>query len=1047
MENQPPAPQAPDGRSTPPRLARRLDQLPSNRNRNVILYGVIALLVVAGLLLPPISLLDRIFVPCGELEISSASPAARSPDGLTVQQAAANQSYRLSIRAILEAELDSKTPPETLAGAREALPVNLLPVGGVYQITVCGDKRQAGVVQMEIPANAQPVDTLDLYSWNAKSKEWIWIGSTHDAAANAISASVDELPAAVALMQTTSAAPAVGVELETADSLDANLLSSATELYLTGLVIAPDGTLGGDHSELPAAANTQAAYPLVRNYLTRGQPNPDLVRGVLGLNDTRQTHIDSLVDLASDGRFAGVTLDYQGLTDSDLDLYTAFVSDLSEALHGQGKRLIVVLPAPSITTGGATDTAGYDWRRIGLAADAVQSPISNPAMIEWATSQVNRYKLQPILSAASAEMVNNLTSAISFRQAIERLGVVSTTQAISVTSNSIFTFTLQADVAISAFQLDDAAKVYRYEYADRSGLKYVVTIRTAAALAGEVAGTLPHNVRGLVVRGAEAPGVADVLKAYRQQSAASVSPELTINWQVKSGNQEVAEAAKPLSESWYSWRAPLEAGAYLISAAIAGLDRGAVEVTVNAATQDEVKSVTAGVGTGGGSTNGGNGALAGAAAGSCYGADYVADVTVPDGTHFDNNKEFTKTWKVRNSGTCTWNADTEIAFVSGSQLGGPSTVKVGALEPGKEIEISVAMKTSEQDGNFTGVWQLRNEDGFYGDPLTVVIQAGEAVAAAPAATRIGNIGSFEAGAHIDGFGRPDLLKSAGLNWIKIQTFAGADVSGAINNAHAQGFKILLGVLGDKERVMDAGYQQEYAQAVAGMAAAGADAIEVWNEPNINREWPTGQVNGANYTALLAKAYPAIKAANPGTLVISGAPAPTGFWGAAGCSPDGCNDDAFLAQMAAAGAANYMDCVGAHHNAGATAPSATSGHPAGSHYSWYFLPTLNLYYNAFGGARKVCFTELGYLTDDGMPSTLEQSAPAFAWASNVTLAQQAAWLAEAAAMSANSGKVRLMIIWNADFTRYDSDPMAGYAIIRPDGSCPACNALRSVLGSR
>jgi len=232
-----------------------------------------------------------------------------------------------------------------------------------------------------------------------------------------------------------------------------------------------------------------------------------------------------------------------------------------------------------------------------------------------------------------------------------------------------------------------------------------------------------------------------------------------------------------------------------------------------------------------------------------------------------------------------------------------------------------------------------------------------------------------------------------------------------------------------------------------MAAAGADAIEVWNEPNINREWPTGQVNGANYTALLAKAYPAIKAANPGTLVISGAPAPTGFWGAAGCSPDGCNDDAFLAQMAAAGAANYMDCVGAHHNAGATAPSATSGHPAGSHYSWYFLPTLNLYYNAFGGARKVCFTELGYLTDDGMPSTLEQSAPAFAWASNVTLAQQAAWLAEAAAMSANSGKVRLMIIWNADFTRYDSDPMAGYAIIRPDGSCPACNALRSVLGSR
>jgi hypothetical protein len=41
----------------------------------------------------------------------------------------------------------------------------------------------------------------------------------------------------------------------------------------------------------------------------------------------------------------------------------------------------------------------------------------------------------------------------------------------------------------------------------------------------------------------------------------------------------------------------------------------------------------------------------------------------------------------------------------------------------------------------------------------------------------------------------------------------------------------------------------------------------------------------------------------------------------------------------------------------------------------------------------------------------------------------------------------MIIWYADFTRYDSDPMAGYAIIRPDGSCPACETLRGVLGGR
>ena len=50
------------------------------------------------------------------------------------------------------------------------------------------------------------------------------------------------------------------------------------------------------------------------------------------------------------------------------------------------------------------------------------------------------------------------------------------------------------------------------------------------------------------------------------------------------------------------------------------------------------------------------------------------------------------------------------------------------------------------------------------------------------------------------------------------------------------------------------------------------------------------------------------------------------------------------------------------------------------------------------------------------------------------------LDQAVSMAGNSGKVRLLIVWNIDFTNYDSDPMAGYAIIRPGGGCPACEAL-------
>ena len=62
-------------------------------------------------------------------------------------------------------------------------------------------------------------------------------------------------------------------------------------------------------------------------------------------------------------------------------------------------------------------------------------------------------------------------------------------------------------------------------------------------------------------------------------------------------------------------------------------------------------------------------------------------------------------------------------------------------------------------------------------------------------------------------------------------------------------------------------------------------------------------------------------------------------------------DRFIQGMMSAGAANYMDCVGIHYNAGATPPSATSGHPSDStgHYSYYYLPMIDLYYDTFNAS--------------------------------------------------------------------------------------------------
>ena len=315
------------------------------------------------------------------------------------------------------------------------------------------------------------------------------------------------------------------------------------------------------------------------------------------------------------------------------------------------------------------------------------------------------------------------------------------------------------------------------------------------------------------------------------------------------------------------------------------------------------------------------------------------------------------------------------------------------------------------------------------------------VAAPPPITSNTAISGFSYGGHVTGLDETSVnyMRFAGMTWAKVQVRydQGADpnaVAGIINDAHSKGFRILIGLVGHPYELNNGGYFEAFAAYAGGVAALGADAIEVWNEPNLDREWVFGQIDPAWYTQLLAQSYNAIKATNPNTYVISAALAPTGaeaaFPGAV------VNDNTYLAGMVNAGALNYMDCVGAHYNEGIVPPTQNSGDPRSEYYTRYYNGMVNTYWNIVGGRRPICFTELGYLSPEGfgpLPGN-------FSWASNVTVAQQATWLDQVMTMARNSGRVSLVIVWNVNFTNYGADPMGGYAMIRPGGGCPACEAL-------
>ena len=60
---------------------------------------------------------------------------------------------------------------------------------------------------------------------------------------------------------------------------------------------------------------------------------------------------------------------------------------------------------------------------------------------------------------------------------------------------------------------------------------------------------------------------------------------------------------------------------------------------------------------------------------ACDRAQFISDVTVPDGTTFAPNTSFSKTWRLKNVGTCTW-TNYSLIFDSGEKMGGPDSALI-----------------------------------------------------------------------------------------------------------------------------------------------------------------------------------------------------------------------------------------------------------------------------------------------------------------------------------------------------------------------------------
>ena len=787
--------------------------------RGWIVGVILGVLLIIFLFLPPVSLAERLStVGGGYTTLDGETRFVEHPDGLRVTRADGDDTkMRIKLASVPRADFVAGNAPEGLEGAVTSLPTYLAPKSPYYTLDIKAKEPVAGVITVVIPNEAEPWETLDLYAWDGEA--WRWLPTQLDRDTEVLVSTVDVLPMSVIVLQSQASAKRVAAETDVwpVDAVDAAL----SDICVSGLLI---GTLGGTTGQAgalpPADVSDQVALvPIIRNWLPGRDPNWALVSDMLRVDTDRQAHTTNLTDLAQQGGYGGLVVDYRQVQPEDRAAYARFVSELGTAFRAAGLWLGVVVDMPEVAPDGSWNTGGYDWVRLGAAVDQLRvvMPLSPAAyapggdaerLVQWAIGQVERHKLMLVYSTLSrdGEQPCGLDTVLA------SVGELQVTETLTESVLPGRKLNLSLDGSLS-MEMDPATAATRVS---AGGKDY--WLGTPQWLAARMDLANRYLLGGVVLRDIfdtrNLAGLSPVISAY-QVGEVPNSPTFagdgspladmsTVVWSVTDPKGKTSETEVDLSQPAFAWTAPAITGTYRVAATVAGLDKGSVDITV--AVPAPVVTDTLAEGEAG-ETSAEDAEVEDA---EDLSAGFVTDVTVPDNTRFEKGEEFVKTWRMKNDGDVDWPKDTVMAFASGAELGKSDEVEVGAVKAGETIDIEVEMQAPDEDGAHRSVWELRTGGkAIAGGAAYVLIQVGEEVAqpdtpaqAPPPAPLPVASGSFELGGHIRDMGLPyrEKMHYAGMNWAKLQVFYGQGADTAIATAHANGFKIQLSAIGGADMV-------------------------------------------------------------------------------------------------------------------------------------------------------------------------------------------------------------------------------------------------------
>lgn len=526
---------------------------------------VLAALLVAGLLLPPVSLGTRIrTLGYTQLRPGEAALVASNVPGAQLE---------LSRRAVLRPARMRLRSTERIPSAAAELPAGRVAIGPVFAPSLAGPAPREAWLATSLDIGEGEQAFVDPYGWDGE--RWRWLDMQFQGA-NRLRVRLpleDWVPELVVVTRALESPSALSTVLLPPPAAVPAAVAELPILEIRAYTIRDDdGRVEG--YRFPVPSRKARVYGVVDN-LEGQRVRSDLIDNLLLQPESRLRHRQTLAQIAQRDGLAGLVLDYRGISADLQGVYGDWLGRLREDLHAVGAELIVTVPMPRQTATGWNGDP-FNWRRLGQAADGLRVllPDDRPpetealdGMVRWALQQVARDKLQLAMPVQGRDLVENTVTPISYGAALAKVLDLAEGDAPERLSPGAEAAVELPTIRAAELGRDPATGMWRFHYWDANRRQHTVWMNDAAGLHPVFEISRRYFLSRLVLDGVEAgldPGLWQMAQAFVEAEGAAPPPtEYRLQWQLTDEDGKVVqEAIQPVATPVFAFRAPSAEGLY-----------------------------------------------------------------------------------------------------------------------------------------------------------------------------------------------------------------------------------------------------------------------------------------------------------------------------------------------------------------------------------------------------------------------------------------------------------------------------------------------------